>query len=248
MDSPPIRIDAQQQHLFTSFPDLSIHCRQEDEKKKDVVCWSEGIQNQNNQKLGEEDELICAICLNKIAALEDTALVKGCEHAYCVICILQWATCKKEPTCPQCTRPFEYLYISRSLDGTVHDYLFEESVCLLLRAPWILSFNLVEDDFYPYEYEEEEEDEDEVYIRRWKQEVAQQPRFRDSADHAGPSSREPKKKESAAARDMVAAMDDRRAKRALKREAADKAAAAKHLRHLVRLGRKPSSVRCSSSL
>lgn len=154
---------------------------------------------------------------------------------------------------------------------SIHDYMFEESVCLLLRASWfnplhVESHELLDDhvleNFYPYnDYEEEEEDEDldEVYLgrssninirignRRWgnsgfvragKQEarpVHQQPRIQDS--DAGTSSREPKKKESAAtaARDMAAV--GRRAKRTLKREAADKAAAAKHQQHLVRLGR-----------
>ncbi|KAK6802633.1 hypothetical protein RDI58_000415 [Solanum bulbocastanum] len=58
----------------------------------------------------------CAICLNKIV-LQETALVKSCEHAYCVTCILRWATYKKESTCPQCKHPFEFLHIHRSLDG-----------------------------------------------------------------------------------------------------------------------------------
>lgn len=147
--------------------------------------------------------------------------------------------------------------------------MFEESVCLLLRASWfhplhvesheVLDDHVIED-LYPYGYEEvdddDDEDLDEVYLgrssninirignRRWgnngfvragKQEarpVHQQPHFQDSG--AGPSSREPKKKE-AAARDVAAV--GRRAKRTLKREAADKAAAAKHQQHLVRLGR-----------
>ncbi|KAI3797822.1 hypothetical protein L1987_33085 [Smallanthus sonchifolius] len=239
-----VEIDGQQQ-LVNAFPDLSIHVQEEEDK-----------------------EGICAICLNKIA-LQETALVKGCEHAYCVICILRWATYKKKPMCPQCKHPFEFLNIHRSLDGSIHDYMFEESVCLLLRASWfhplhvesheVLDDHVVED-FYPYGYEEVDddgdEDLDEVYLgrssninirignRRWgnngfvragKQEarpVHQQPHFQDSG--VGPSSREPKKNE-AAARDVAAV--GRRAKRTLKREAADKAAAAKHQQHLVRLGR-----------
>ncbi|MFS8019301.1 putative transcription factor C2H2 family [Helianthus anomalus] len=245
MDAPPIAIDAQQQPP--------------QEGKKDL-----GDENHHG---------ICAICLNKIA-LQETALVKACEHAYCVICILRWAAYKKEPTCPQCKNPFEFLNIHRSLDGSIHDYMFEESVCLLLRAPWFHPLHVekthqvpddhILEDFYPYGYEEEEEEEDddedldEVYLgrssninirignRRWgnngfvragKQEarpVYQQHVFQDS--EAGPSSREPKKKQAAAGGDMAAV--GRRAKRTLKREAADKAAAAKHQQHLVRLGRK----------
>uniref|UniRef100_A0A5B6ZBA2 RING-type domain-containing protein n=1 Tax=Davidia involucrata TaxID=16924 RepID=A0A5B6ZBA2_DAVIN len=197
---------------------------------------------------------VCAICLNKIV-LQETALVKGCEHAYCVTCILRWATYREKPTCPQCKNPFEFLNIHRSLDGSIHDYMFEESVCLLLRASWFKPL-IVEDHEEEeiedlYSFEDEEEDLDEVYFssssslrignRRWgdngyvragRQEArpVYRPNMQDSG--AGPS-REPRKKE-AAAKDMVG----RRAKRALKREAADKAAAAKHQQHLVRLGRK----------
>lgn len=164
--------------------------------------------------------------------------------------------------------------------NSIHDYMFEESVCLLLRASWFHPLHIepheepedhhhiTQDFFYSYDYEEEEEDEDldEVYLgrasninirignRRWghngfvragKQEarpVHQQPpsNFQDSGG-AGPSSREPKKKETGGggggggARDVAAV--GRRAKRTMKREAADKAAAAKHQQHLVRLGR-----------
>ncbi|XP_059665395.1 uncharacterized protein LOC132311499 [Cornus florida] len=206
---------------------------------------------------------LCAICLDKIA-LQETALVKGCEHAYCVTCILQWATYREKPTCPQCKHPFESLNIHRSLDGSIHDYMFEESVCLLLRASWfkplVVEYHEEVDDgdaylfySYEYEYEDEDDDPDEVYYssssnlrignRRWgdngyvsagRQEarpVIHRPNTQDSG--AG-SSRQPKKKEAAAAKDSVG----RRAKRALKREAADKAAAAKHEQLLVRLGRK----------
>ncbi|KAJ7964992.1 Zinc finger, RING-type [Quillaja saponaria] len=204
-------------------------------------------------------EGICAICLNKIM-LQETALVKGCEHAYCVTCILRWATYSKKSTCPQCKHPFEFLNVHRSLDGSIHDYMFEESVCLLLRAPWFVPLT-VEDhsdhqdhDLYDYAedyylYEDEEDDLDEVYYsgssglrignRRWgdngyiragRQEArpVHRPTFQDSG--AG-SSREPKKKEAGKS------TTGRRAKRALKREAADKAAAAKHQQHLARLGR-----------
>ncbi|KAI3776030.1 hypothetical protein L1987_45790 [Smallanthus sonchifolius] len=254
MDAP-MEIDGQQQ-LITAFPDLSIHVQDCDPAKED-----------------ENHHGVCAICLNKIA-LQETALVKGCEHAYCVICILRWATCKKEPTCPQCKNPFEFLNVHRSLDGSIHDYMFEESVCLLLRASWFHPLHVethdhrIPEDLYPYGFEEEEEadddddddddeDLDEVYLgrssninirignRRWgnngfvragKQEarpVHQQPLFQDS--EAGPSSRELKKKQAVAAGDVAAV--GWRAKRTLKREAADKAAAAKHQQHLVRLGR-----------
>ncbi|XP_073023718.1 uncharacterized protein [Primulina eburnea] len=197
----------------------------------------------------------CAICLNKIV-LQETALVKGCEHAYCVTCILRWASYKKEPTCPQCKIPFEFLNIHRKLDGSINDFMFEESVCLLLRASWFNPLVVVEREEADYEiedyyYEDEEEDLDDVYLssssslrignRRWgdngfvrsgRQEA--RPVYHPNIQNAGAgSSRQPKKKETDS-KEIVG----RRAKRALKREAADKAAAEKHQQRLVRLGRK----------
>jgi hypothetical protein len=219
----------------------------------------------------------CAICLDKIK-LPETAFVKGCEHAYCVICILRWATYSQNPTCPQCKHPFEFLAVHRCLDGSIQNYMFEESVCLLLRASWFTPLIVEEceetyDDFEDYyAYEDEEDDLDDVYFsssatlrlgnRRWgdngyvragRQEA--RPRsisrqngpgsgsgtgspheskkkefFVSAANSGAGSSREPKKE--------VAGNNGtgRRAKRALKREAADRAAAAKHQEHLVRLG------------
>ncbi|KAJ8751261.1 hypothetical protein K2173_016442 [Erythroxylum novogranatense] len=213
---------------------------------------------------------VCTICLDKIV-LQETALIKGCEHAYCVTCILRWATYNQNPLCPQCKHPFEFLSVHRSLDGSIQDDMFVESVCLLLRATWFKPL-LVDDygyacddseDYFPYEFAYEDEDDqdeddldedvddlDEVYFsrsstlhignRRWgnngyvragRQEA--RPVHRSNLQESGAgSSREPKQKEVATDR------TGRRAKRTLKREAADKAAAAKHEQHLARLGRK----------
>ncbi|KAG8388946.1 hypothetical protein BUALT_Bualt02G0178100 [Buddleja alternifolia] len=243
--------------LVEEFQDLEIL----DQSEKKGSCTSaqeeinQGVCDTNNININHHHG-VCAICLNKIV-LQETALVKGCEHAYCVTCILRWASCKTEPTCPQCKHPFEFLNIHRALDGSIHDYMFEESVCLLLRASWFKPLVVVEreevfEEIEDYYYEDEEEDLNEVYLgnsigvrignRRWgdngyvrggRQEarpIHHRPSFQDSGS-AGPS-RQPKKKETAAKEPV-----GRRAKRALKREAADKAAAAKHQQHLVRLGR-----------
>lgn len=158
--------------------------------------------------------------------------------------------------------------------------MFEESVCLLLRAAWFIPL-IVEDQedlgydeyFYPYEVNEDdlnEDDLDEVYYqssssirignRRWgpngyisagHQEA--RPVNRPNAQNRGASSSrvsrnsETKKDANGHAQNSGASsshdsdakkdMMGRRAKRAMKREAADKAAAAKHERHLARLGR-----------
>ncbi|WCJ28963.1 RING/U-box superfamily protein [Euphorbia peplus] len=203
---------------------------------------------------------VCAICLDKIV-LQETALVKGCEHAYCVMCILRWASYNEKPTCPQCKHPFDFLNVHRSLDGSIQDYMFEESVCLLLRAVWFNPLivehhhNDVDDDveaYYPYGYYDDDDEEDDLdeylshssslrignrrwgdngYVRSGRQEARPIQRTNNPDSGAG-SSREPKKKE------PVNDRTGRRAKRTLKREAADKAAAVKHQQHLARLGRK----------
>ncbi|KAH0732876.1 hypothetical protein KY289_004064 [Solanum tuberosum] len=244
--STVVELEIEDQELLNNIQDLSIgeqtEVKSNSEERYQVDC-------ENNY------HGVCAICLNKIV-LQETALVKGCEHAYCVTCILRWATYKKEPTCPQCKHPFEFLHIHRSLDGSIQDYMFEESVCLLLRASWFKPFveekQEVDDymDFLYAYYEDDEELEDDHFTsspslrignRRWgnngyvragRQEAspAHPPNSHDSG--AG-SSRQTTKNETAVPKGTVG----RRAKRALKREAADKAAAEKHQSHLVRLGR-----------
>ncbi|XP_061354813.1 uncharacterized protein LOC133299371 [Gastrolobium bilobum] len=236
-----------EQVLANDFQDLSI--KDLGEKGSEAEIHRGGFGNHGG---------ICAICLDKIV-LQETALVKGCEHAYCVICILRWASYNPKVTCPQCKHPFEFLNVHRSLDGSLQDYMFEESVCLLLRASWFkpltVEGHVEHEDVYEYVedfYEDEDEDDDidEAYYggsssfrignRRWgdngyvragRQEArpVHRPNFQDSG---ASSSREPKKKEAGKS------VTGRRAKRALKREAADKAAEAKHQQHLIRLGRK----------
>ncbi|KAJ8543852.1 hypothetical protein K7X08_025470 [Anisodus acutangulus] len=233
--------------LVNHLQDLSI---QPQNKMKSTAEETHRVGCENNHH-GD-----CAVCLNKIV-LQETALVKGCEHAYCVTCILRWATYKEEPTCPQCKHPFEFLYIHRSLDGSLQDYMFEESVCLLLRASWFKPLIVEEkaeidddmDDLYMYDDAEVDFAEDyfigssprlRIGNRRWgdngyvsagRQEarpVVYRPNLQELG--AGPSC-EPKKE---TPKELVG----RRAKRALKREAADKAAAEKHQQCLARMGSK----------
>ncbi|MBA0713098.1 hypothetical protein Golax_012146 [Gossypium laxum] len=239
------------EQLATAFPNLSL--QEQKEMKNKGAVGEEGCESHSG---------ICAICLDKIV-LQETALIKGCEHAYCVTCILRWATYGKSPKCPQCKHPFESLNVHRSLDGRINDYMFEESVCLLLRASWFKPLNVEEceeyDDlegyyhYYPYPCEDDDdEEEDEVYYRsspslrignrRWgdngyvrsgrREARPVQQSSSSSQNSDASSSSEPKKKE------VSKSIMGRRAKRALKREAADKAAAAKHQEHLMRLGRK----------
>ena len=83
---------------------------------------------------GEEDEgVMCAICHGNIAP-NSVALVRGCDHAFCSVCILNWATQKRR--CPPCLGQFPPLWLYRRIDGTYNDYLHEESVDLLHCAVW----------------------------------------------------------------------------------------------------------------
>ncbi|GAB2277076.1 hypothetical protein Dimus_011785 [Dionaea muscipula] len=215
--------------------------------------------------IGDHHHGLCAICLDKIV-LQDTAIVKGCEHAYCMTCILHWASYNENPKCPQCKHPFESLNVFRSLDGSIHDYMLEESIHLLLNATWFkpLVVEHHRDDFYneseelelyryqSHDYEDEDLDDDidetyysnssslrignrrwgdDGYIRSGHQEARPVNRSNIQVSGAG-SSRDLKKKE------VSTGAVGRRAKRALKREAADKAAAAKHQQHSDRSSRK----------
>ncbi|KAG9458014.1 hypothetical protein H6P81_002522 [Aristolochia fimbriata] len=263
-----------------------------------VIEVLEGDRKEIESMTSSGDHGFCAICLEKIP-LQDTALVKGCEHAYCVTCILIWATYSQNPSCPQCKNPFQFLNVHRSLDGCIHDYMFEESVCLLLRASWFVPLQLEsrgdayeeKEDIYQYEYELEEDSDDieeSYYIsnsstlrignRRWgdngyvragrkEARPIHQERFQELS--AGGSSRGQARRrnkgkevtEDAEAnqlkgkrvtdnvkgnygkgKEVIEEAKGRRAKRAMKREAADKAAAAKHLKHLQRMGRVPAAL------
>jgi hypothetical protein len=54
----------------------------------------------------------CPICLH---AVTDPAAVKGCDHAFCLPCLRQWAASRPSPACPLCKVPITIL---RRADGT----------------------------------------------------------------------------------------------------------------------------------
>ncbi|KAL4298886.1 hypothetical protein AHAS_Ahas17G0045700 [Arachis hypogaea] len=154
--------------LTNDLNDLSLKPQIQSETGSECEGEIRGVEGGGGNHVHREG--LCAICLDKIL-LQDTALVKGCEHAYCVTCILRWATYRERVTCPQCKHPFDFLFVHRSLDGSIQDYMFEESVCLLLRAAWFQPLkveNHVEhedaydpiEDFYQYRYDYEYDDED----------------------------------------------------------------------------------------
>ncbi|CAI5999481.1 unnamed protein product [Closterium sp. NIES-64] len=124
----------------------------------------------------KDDSNVCAICHEGII-LQETGFIKGCDHSYCINCILQWASYKTHPWCPQCRLPFSSLYLYKTLNGSVSDFMLEESVCLLLRAPWYtpVEFEYQNEIEHPPELDAYEEDEEEDYYantlrignRRW---------------------------------------------------------------------------------
>lgn len=139
--------------------------------------------------------------------------------------------------------------------------MFEESVCLLLRASWFKpltveeqanAYSEIEDyDFFEEEYLEDDLDEvyyrsssssirignrrwgDNGYVRAGRQEARPMPVYQSNFQDSGAGS-----SSQSAQKEAAKSKTGRRAKRTLKREAADRAAAAKHESHLARLGRK----------
>ncbi|GMH35597.1 hypothetical protein BSKO_03465 [Bryopsis sp. KO-2023] len=80
----------------------------------------------------------CPVCMRDFD-LVDMAMVPGCEHVYCVYCLIQWSAVKDPCNCPQCKRKMESILCFRQLDGTVTDDMREEGLCLLRRANWYKS-------------------------------------------------------------------------------------------------------------
>ncbi|XP_058068767.1 uncharacterized protein LOC131218104, partial [Magnolia sinica] len=84
--------------------------------------------------------------------------------------ILRYASYNQSPFCPQCKHPFQFLSVHRSPDGRYFDpgyivFMFEESVCLLIRATWFVPLPLEAQEESSYEQEaiyqyEDEEDND----------------------------------------------------------------------------------------
>lgn len=108
----------------------------------------------------------CAICLDTIL-LEETAELKGCEHQYCICCILQWATYHADaPRCPQCKSYFNYIYLYKNLDGSLNDYLQEESVTLLMRARWFNGKAPAKEEEEPLDYYDDDDCEEEDFYFR----------------------------------------------------------------------------------
>ncbi|KAB1227978.1 hypothetical protein CJ030_MR1G002256 [Morella rubra] len=133
-----------------------------------------------------DDGGTCAICLDTV--LQEIALVKGGVFGpffnYTSL-PLSGAGSFREPTretakstCRRAKRALKREAADKAVAAkhqqhlaSLHDYMFEESVCLLLRAPWFkhLTVDQHKEVCDPYAYEEAddpyEEDLDETYLR-----------------------------------------------------------------------------------
>lgn len=129
--------------IIGRFDDLELQNQDLSDHGKAPACCHVTPENNVHAVHGVEDDtgsesggdMTCAICLCDIA-LENMAMVKGCDHLYCAFCILQWTLHKETPVCPTCKQPFSYLLTYRALDGSLNDFPMEESVVLLRRAQW----------------------------------------------------------------------------------------------------------------
>ena len=115
-------------------------------------------------------------------APREVARVRGCDHAFCCHCILNWALQKKR--CPLCNEGFTHLWLYKHLDGTYNDYLHEESAELLHCAVWfkkavVTEFSAPDDE--EEEYHEmlqymyggdHEDDEDEAFYFRVQEQLS----------------------------------------------------------------------------
>ncbi|KAG9153981.1 hypothetical protein Leryth_000488 [Lithospermum erythrorhizon] len=69
--------DSIQSHHFQIELELKLKSEERDgQKEEEIGCCKSSSDSSTNSHHG-----ICAICLNKIV-LQETALVKGCEHSY----------------------------------------------------------------------------------------------------------------------------------------------------------------------
>ncbi|KAK9128974.1 hypothetical protein Syun_017771 [Stephania yunnanensis] len=192
---------------------------------------SSSLSSTSSSSSSSSSSSCCAICLEKIE-LQEMALVKGGLHT------------RRIQFAPKCKFPFEFLILHRALDGgyvAVLDFLSRLSYW---RANWFEPLPIVAQEEVTDEYEEyylfEEEDDDgmdDFYLsgssnlrignRRWRSNGYVRTRrreaklisnegFQQDLDHVGSSRHANKGKK-------IETGNGRRAKRAMKREAADRA-------------------------
>lgn len=81
----------------------------------------------------DEEAQQCAVCLQDIVRRE-MALVPGCDHAFCVSCVLRWS--KQRQRCPLCLGTFTRLWTYRLPSGAYDEFLIEQTLSALHGAWW----------------------------------------------------------------------------------------------------------------
>lgn len=87
---------------------------------------------------------LCTICFEEGDSIWQRTLIPGCEHTFCLPCLLSWTQVSNH--CPLCKSSFSSVFVHRDLQGnkTIGPLTFNgepawilESVALLRRATWV---------------------------------------------------------------------------------------------------------------
>ena len=121
---------------------------EEEEEEEEAEDEEECGDNDGGDVPGDEDEWVCPICMRSPSETQsdvpteavDVCAVKGCQHQFCISCIVTWAELRdpQPPSCPTCKQDFTHLYVNRTADGVpTGEYFREEAVSVLRSATWI---------------------------------------------------------------------------------------------------------------
>jgi len=73
-------------------------------------------------------------------AVDHLCAVKGCQHKFCLSCIVTWAELRDPapPSCPTCKQDFTHIYVNRTEDGVpTGEFFREEHITVLRTVSWI---------------------------------------------------------------------------------------------------------------
>ncbi|RXG58319.1 PHD and RING finger domain-containing protein 1 [Armadillidium vulgare] len=103
-----------------SFPSTSSESKSgfiEKYDSKDLAEEMDSSVSENNEDSDSESGEHCAICLSLIRGKIGSPDAEGCEHYFCLLCILEWT--KNNPTCPQDRRPFKRILVRENICGEI---------------------------------------------------------------------------------------------------------------------------------
>jgi hypothetical protein len=101
------------------------------------VSSAANVGGSDTQPLRPDRDAVCTICC-EVPELADCCVIPSCGHAFCVNCVLSWATVRC--VCPNCKTPFDMLRVRRDAStgaplpgGRERD----EDVHVLRTADWV---------------------------------------------------------------------------------------------------------------